>query len=68
MIRETVMQAHEAARRRGKMPAVRRGRFAFSVKIMARLKATRIDLGKAQIVFSDDKGEMKLENVDGKNY
>jgi hypothetical protein len=30
------------------------------------LKATRIDLGKAQIVFSDDKGEMKLENVDGK--
>src|SRR5204863_303699 len=30
------------------------------------LKATRIDLGNAQIVFSDDKGEMKVENVDGK--
>ncbi|PYI57983.1 MAG: hypothetical protein DMC59_09590 [Verrucomicrobia bacterium] len=30
------------------------------------LKATNIDLGNAQIVFSDDKGELKLENVDGK--
>jgi hypothetical protein len=30
------------------------------------LKATKIDLGKAQIVFSDGKGEMKLENVNGK--
>jgi serine protease Do len=30
------------------------------------LKATRIDIGKAQIVFSDDKGEMKLETVAGK--
>jgi serine protease Do len=27
---------------------------------------TKIDLGKAQIVFSDDKGEMKLEKIDGK--
>jgi serine protease Do len=30
------------------------------------LKATKIDLGNAQIVFSDDKGEMKLETVSGK--
>jgi hypothetical protein len=30
------------------------------------LRATKIDIGKAQIVFSDDKGEMKLETVDGK--
>src|SRR5439155_17332151 len=30
------------------------------------LKATKIDIGQAQIVFSDDKGEMKLENVNGK--
>ncbi len=27
---------------------------------------TKIDIGQAQIVFSDDKGEMKLENVNGK--
>ena len=30
------------------------------------LKSTKIDIGKAQIVFSDDKGEMKIEPVDGK--
>ena len=30
------------------------------------IKATQIDLGKAQIVFSDDKGDLKLETVDGK--
>jgi hypothetical protein len=30
------------------------------------LKRTKIDIGKAQIVFSDDKGELKLENADGK--
>ena len=40
------------------------------VRIMSRdedaIKSTKIDIGKAQIVFSDDKGEMKLETVDGK--
>ena len=30
------------------------------------LHTTRIDLGKAQIVFSDDQGEIKIESVDGK--
>jgi serine protease Do len=30
------------------------------------IKTTRIDLGKAQIVYSDDKGEMKIDSVDGK--
>ena len=27
---------------------------------------TKIDIGKAQIVFSDDKGELRVERVDGK--
>ncbi len=27
---------------------------------------TKIDIGKAQIVFSDDKGEMRVESLDGK--
>jgi len=66
MIRETVMKAHEAARR-AREDARRAAR---EIRILSKdngaLKATRIDLGKAQIVFSDDKGEMKLENVDGK--
>ena len=30
------------------------------------MRATKIDIGKAQIVFSDEKGEMKVEAVDGK--
>jgi serine protease Do len=66
IIRGAVMKAHEAARQ-AREDARRAAR---EIRILSKdngtLKATRIDLGKAQIVFSDDKGEMKLENVDGK--
>jgi serine protease Do len=66
MIRGAVMKAHEAARQ-AREDARRAAR---EIRILSKdngtLKATRIDLGQAQIVFSDDKGEMKLENVDGK--
>ena len=65
-IRGAVMKAHEAARQ-ARDDARRAAR---EIRILSKdngtLKATRIDLGQAQIVFSDDKGEMKLENVDGK--
>lgn len=65
-IRETVtnarrqaMQAAEEARRRAR-----------DLRITSRdargLKSTRIDVGKAQIVYSDEEGELRLENVDGK--
>src|SRR5581483_1255701 len=54
MIRETVMKAHEAARR-ARDDARRAAR---EIRILSKdngtLKATRIDLGKAQIVFSDN--------------
>jgi serine protease Do len=66
IIRGAVTQAHEAARR-AKDDA---RRAADELRIFSEdngaLKASRIDLGKAQIVFSDEKGELKLENVDGK--
>jgi serine protease Do len=66
IIRGAVMKAHEAARQ-ARDDARRAAR---EIRILSKdngtLKATRIDLGNAQIVFSDDKGEMKLENVDGK--
>jgi hypothetical protein len=66
MIHDAVMKAHEEARRA--RDEARRA--ADDVRIWSRnngaLKATKIDIGKAQIVFSDDKGEMKLETVDGK--
>src|SRR5881296_2654703 len=66
IIRGAVVKAHEAARR-AREDARRAAR---EIRILSQdhgaLKATRIDLGNAQIVFSDDKGEMKVENVDGK--
>jgi hypothetical protein len=66
MIHDAVMKAHEEARRARDQAR----RAADDVRIWRRddgaLKATKIDIGKAQIVFSDDKGEMKLETVDGK--
>ena len=66
VIRDAVMTAHEAARRA--RDEARRA--ADEVRILSSddgaFKATKIDIGKAQIVFSDDKGEMKLETVDGK--
>jgi serine protease Do len=66
MIHDAVMKAHEEARRA--RDEARRA--ANEVRVWSSddgaLKATRIDIGNAQIVFSDDKGEMKLETVDGK--
>ena len=60
------MQAHEAAQR-AREDARRAAR---EIRILSNdngaLKGTKIDIGNAQIVFSDDKGEMKLENVNGK--
>src|SRR5262249_4477962 len=65
-IRGAVIQAHEAARRAREDAR----RAAGEIRILSRdngaLRATNIDLGNAQIVLSDDKGELKLENVDGK--
>jgi PDZ domain len=66
LIRGAVIKAHEAARR-ARDDARRAAR---EIRILSNdnggLKGTRIDLGKAQIVFCDGKGEMKLENMAGK--
>src|SRR5436189_1521279 len=66
IIRGAVIQAHEAARRAREDAR----RAAPEIRILSNdngaLKATKIDLGKAQIVFRDGKGEMKLENANGK--
>ena len=66
IIRGAVMKAHEAARR-ARDDARRAAR---EIRILSNddgaLRSTKIDLGKAQIVFCDGKGEMKLENVNGK--
>jgi hypothetical protein len=66
IIRGAVIQAHEAARH-ARDDARRAAR---EIRILSNdngmLKATKIDLGQAQIVFRDGKGEMKLENLNGK--
>jgi len=66
LIRGAVIKAHEAARR-AREDARRAAR---EIRILSKdnggLRATKIDLGKAQIVFCDGKGEMKLETVNGK--
>jgi hypothetical protein len=66
VIRGAVVQAHEAARRARDDARRAADELRIFFEDNGALKASRIDLGKAQIVFSDDKGELKLENVDGK--
>ena len=59
-------QAREQARRAVEEARRAAGRWNITTNEDGGLKTTKIDIGKAQIVFSDDKGEMKLETVDGK--
>jgi hypothetical protein len=66
IIRGAVVQAHEAARRARDDARRAADELRIFVQDNGAVKASRIDLGKAQIVFSDEKGELKLENVDGK--
>jgi serine protease Do len=58
-VREKAREARDEARRA-----------AGNVNITRRndggLSTTKIDIGKAQIVYSDDKGELRVEKVDGK--
>jgi hypothetical protein len=65
-IRGAVMQAHEAARRAKDDARRAADELRIFFEDNGALKASKIDLGKAQIVFSNDKGQLKLENVDGK--
>lgn len=66
IIRDTVMKARDEARRAVDEARRAAGQIQVRSSRDGGLTTTKIDLGKAQIVFSDDKGEMKLENVDGK--
>lgn len=66
MIHDAVMKASEEVRRARDEARDARGNVKIYSKDDGALKSTRIDIGKAQIVFSDDKGEMKIETVDGK--
>src|SRR5437867_11642754 len=66
IIHGAVMQAHEAARRAKNDARRAADELRIFFEDNGAMKASRIDLGKAQIVFSDEKGELKLANVDGR--
>src|SRR5215475_2522531 len=66
IIREAVTQAHEAARRARDDARRAPDQLRIFFEDDGAVKASKIDLGKAQIVFSDEKGELKLANVDGR--
>ena len=64
-MRDHAQQVRDEARR-----ARDEARHAAGIDIMRSrdggLSTTKIDIGKAQIVYSDDKGELRVEKVDGK--
>jgi hypothetical protein len=66
IVRDAVTQAHEAARRARDDARRAADQLRIFFEDDGAVKASKIDLGKAQIVFSDDKGELKLANVDGR--
>jgi hypothetical protein len=66
IVREAVTQAHEAARRARDDARRAADQLRIFFEDDGAVKTSKIDLGKAQVVFSDDKGELKLANVDGR--
>ena len=65
-IRDTVRNAHREAMRAAREARQQARELRVLSKNAGALRSTRIDLGKAQVVYSDDHGEIKIENVDGK--
>ncbi len=64
--REQVMRAREQSERARDEARRVAGQITISKNEDGGLKKTTIDIGRAQIVFSDDKGELRIEKVDGK--
>jgi serine protease Do len=66
MIHDAVIRARDEARRAVEEARRTAGQVRTITRDDGTLAQTTIDLGKAQIVFSDDKGELRIENKDGK--
>jgi hypothetical protein len=64
--REASREARQAAREAAREARRATQGFRFSYGDDGALKTTHIDMGKAQIVYHDDKGELKIDNVAGK--
>jgi hypothetical protein len=64
--REASREARERAREATREARENARQFRFDSRADGSLRTTHIDMGKAQIVYHDDKGELKIENVGGK--
>jgi serine protease Do len=65
-VREQVQRAKEQAQRVNDQWHGGHGEIKITRSDDNGLRTTRLDVAKAQIVFSDDKGELRLDNNDGK--
>jgi serine protease Do len=69
MIHDAVVRAQEEARRATDEARRNAERSIHTItRDNGALQRTTIDLNKAQIVLSDDKGELRIENKDGKKF
>jgi PDZ domain len=70
-VRDAAQRARDEARRFAERAREQARRAAGQIEVTRSdeeggLKTTNIDIGKAQIVYSDDKGELRIEKIDGK--
>jgi hypothetical protein len=65
-IREQAQRVREQAQRVREQTQAGRGEIKITRTDDTGLRTTKIDVARAQIVFSDDKGELRLDNNDGK--
>jgi serine protease Do len=65
-VREAVARAREQALRAGDEARRAVQRLRVVTTDGGTTRSTKVDLGKATITFSDEKGELKMESVDGK--
>jgi hypothetical protein len=64
-VREEAQRVRDEAERAGEK-ARRSAGITVTQNKNGGLSTTKIDIGKAQIVYSDDKGELRVEKIDGK--
>ncbi len=65
-MREVATRARQEAERAGEQAREVARKLRVVTTDNGTVKATHVDLGKAQIVYSDEKGELRLETVAGK--
>jgi hypothetical protein len=68
MIHDAVVRARDEAQRAAEEVRRNAQRIRTITRNNGALQRTTIDLGKAEIVLSDDKGELRIENKEGKKF